>query len=232
MGIILSQFDYLVGVSRHSKYSLKLFYPSIQDSQSLALYSPLKYIGEKEVSGDRIIHEPYILLISANRAEKNIYRGLLAIDGLFSNGQLTNYKVVVVGNLSNTIKRSLNNISKFDCLGYVSTEELEALYRDCKVFLYPTLNEGFGIPPLEAMKYGTSCIVGADTSLTGIYGTSCYYVNPFDINEIKIRVLEAVENPLPREFVLNKYSEIKKICDSDFDKLCELLVTAKKPLTP
>ena len=77
----------------------------------------------------------------------------------------------------------------FICLDYLERDELEILYKNAFVFLYPTLNEGFGYPPIEAMKYGTLVLTSAVTSINEVCSDSVIYFNPYDVTEIKNRIL-------------------------------------------
>jgi glycosyltransferase involved in cell wall biosynthesis len=89
--------------------------------------------------------------------------------------------------------KCIKNKDKFIIEGYKDVEELEILYINAHLFLYPTLNEGFGYPPLEAMKYGTYVAVSAITSTTEVYGDAVLYFNPYDINEICNRILQSFD---------------------------------------
>lgn len=63
-------------------------------------------------------------------------------------------------------------------LGYVSDEEAKVLMRDCKAFLFPSIYEGFGLPPLEAIGAGCKCIVVSDTEVMHeVYGESANYID-------------------------------------------------------
>jgi glycosyltransferase involved in cell wall biosynthesis len=69
-------------------------------------------------------------------------------------------------------------------LGYVTDEEAKTLMRDCRAFLFPTVYEGFGIPPLEAISVGAKCVVVSDTDVMHeIFGDCVNYVSPNDIPE-------------------------------------------------
>lgn len=69
--------------------------------------------------------------------------------------------------------------------GYVTDEELKALYMTCKAFIYPSFYEGFGLPPLEAMGCGCEEIYVSNTScLPEIFGESVTYLNPYKIKKI------------------------------------------------
>ena len=61
---------------------------------------------------------------------------------------------------------------------------LPALYSGALCFVYPSYFEGFGLPPLEAMKCGAPVIVGNRTSLPEVVGDAGVLVDPFDVDEI------------------------------------------------
>lgn len=68
--------------------------------------------------------------------------------------------------------------------GFISNEERDSLYEHCKGFLFPSVFEGFGMPPIEAMKKGVPVITTKETSLYEVtQGKAEYVENPFDANE-------------------------------------------------
>ena len=68
--------------------------------------------------------------------------------------------------------------------GYVPQADLPALYSGALCFVYPSYFEGFGLPPLEAMKCGAPVVVGNKTSLPEIVGEAGVLVDPFDVDDI------------------------------------------------
>lgn len=77
--------------------------------------------------------------------------------------------------------------------GYLSDEELCALYSSCRAFVYPSVYEGFGLPPLEAMACGAACIVGCIPSLAEVVGDGALLVDPKDtamLSRTIIRLLQ------------------------------------------
>lgn len=93
------------------------------------------------------------------------------------------------GNLDKVRKElgydKLNNVI---FLGYVSDEEAKSLMKNCKAFLFPTLYEGFGIPPLEAVACGAKSIIVSDTTcMHEIYKDYATYLDPLNYSNISIR---------------------------------------------
>lgn len=88
--------------------------------------------------------------------------------------------------------------------GFINDSEMKALYQNCKAFLFPSIMEGFGIPPMEALYNGVPIIISNTSSLPEIYEDSAHYIDPmrYDYN------LDALLNEpvgLP-EKILSKYS--------------------------
>ena len=82
----------------------------------------------------------------------------------------------------------------------------EALLSLAEVFVFPTLFEGFGLPPLEAMACGTAVVASNMTSVPEVVGEAAVLVNPLDINEINHAISDLIENPVKR----GKYSKCGK----------------------
>jgi glycosyltransferase involved in cell wall biosynthesis len=95
-------------------------------------------------------------------------------------------------------------------LGFVSDETLAALYRLATVFVFPSLYEGFGFPPLEAMASGTPVIASNLSSLPEVLGDAAVLVDPYDANAIADamrRVL--IDQDLRRELRQRGYARVQ-----------------------
>ena len=79
--------------------------------------------------------------------------------------------------------------------GYVSDEDLSALYSSCRAFIYPSIYEGFGFPPLEAMACGAPVISSRIPSITEVLGDAARLVDPTDIHALGESIIELWENP-------------------------------------
>lgn len=89
-------------------------------------------------------------------------------------------------------------------LGYVSDEDAKTLMRDCKAFLFPTLYEGFGIPPLEAISTGAAAIVSDASCMREIFGDSVHYVDPYNSDVDFDEIMK--QGIAPCQHLLEKYS--------------------------
>jgi glycosyltransferase involved in cell wall biosynthesis len=79
-------------------------------------------------------------------------------------------------------------------LGHTDDAQLARLYQAASVFLFPSLEEGFGIPVLEAMANGAPVVTSNVSSMPEVGGEAALYVNPHDPSDIAQKVLQAVED--------------------------------------
>ncbi|MBR6123426.1 glycosyltransferase, partial [Candidatus Saccharibacteria bacterium] len=73
---------------------------------------------------------------------------------------------------------------------YIDDNELISLYRHASFLLYTSKSEGFGLPALEAAKFGCPVVAAYATSIPEVLGTNCLYVNPYSIDSIKNGIME------------------------------------------
>jgi len=229
--LTLTENQTIITVSNHSKYAIKYFFPDIDISKIHVFYSPLKKINFYDTNDVKILDSfsleqgKYILLVSGDRSEKGAYRACKVLYNLIKeNGRIPEDIMIIVIGVSYTspYRRITHNNRRFLFQGYISAEELEALYKNTHLFLFPTLNEGFGSPPLEAMKYGTICACSANSALTEVYGDSVLYFNPHDETEMSIRILQSFDNGIRREKhekTLLRYQYMINKQQKDFDLL-------------
>lgn len=219
----MEAFDLIVSDSAHSEYTIRNFFPDVKNVTTC--YAPLK----ESVVLENIVsrYGEFILLVSVDRWIKNSSRAVEAIDALYSRGHLDGVQVVLTGMLPKRVRQRLRYAERFIELGYVSTNELEKLYASCRIFLYPTLNEGFGYPPLEAMKYGRTCVVSAVCSVPEVCGNAVYYTNPYDVTEIENRILQALANPIDTAVINARLEEVEERQRSDLGRLCGMIVEGR-----
>lgn len=218
----LECFDKIITGSEHSRYALLNYFSNEKVSDVEVIYAPLKN-ASRNANVSFQGESTNLLILGGNRWIKNSYRAIIAIDDLYSRGKLEGFTTTVLGDINNIIKKKLRNPERFIAKGYVEERELEELYRS-SILIYPTLNEGFGYPPLEAMYYGSTCVISSVCSLQEVGGDAVYYVNPTDVGEIQNRILHAILSPIPREKVLEQYLIVAERQEKDLKKLCDIIL--------
>lgn len=217
----------IITVSHHSAAAFKVFFPEYKNDVPV-FYSPSTSFLETK---NRVYNDKYFLLVSANRPMKNNLRAIIALDKLFTNGQTSDFRVKVTGvNDANFFRYKIKNVNKFDFLGYVDEQELDQLYHDAYCFIYPTLNEGFGYPPLEAMHYGVPVLSSANTAVPEICGGNVIYFNPFSVDEIMNRIIQILDRDTYYKYsklASERYNFITKKQNEDLDKLIDYIYNFK-----
>ena len=79
--------------------------------------------------------------------------------------------------------------------GNLNDRQLAALYTSCKLFMFPSYNEGFGLPPLEAMKCGAAVIASDAPAMPEVLGDAAVYVDPFKISTITEKLQQVLTDP-------------------------------------
>ncbi len=114
-------------------------------------------------------------------------------------------KLVITGLKSSFVEDILTEIGKTDLLnrfvlaGFVAENVLLSLYSEAKVFLYPSLREGFGLPILEAMAFGTPVVTSNISAMPEVAGDAAFLVNPYSVEEIATAMQTAYENETLRQ---------------------------------
>lgn len=118
------------------------------------------------------------------------------------------YKFVISGDnrfLANFEKVKKSVSSNVIFTGYISDGQIRSLMAHCKAFLFPTLYEGFGMPPMEALSAGAPIIISDTSCMPEIYQDAAHYINPLVYSGINIDEILAGKVAEP-ETVLNQYS--------------------------
>jgi glycosyltransferase involved in cell wall biosynthesis len=152
------------------------------------------------------IEGDYILAVGSIQPRKNLARLLAAYaDLLHARPQVKLPRLVLVGKrawLYAETLRSVNDLgleSNVTFTGYVPERDLPPLYSGALCFVYPSYFEGFGLPPLEAMKCGAPVITGNRTSLPEVIGRAGLMVDPFDKDAIAEAMRRIIEDSVLRQ---------------------------------
>lgn len=178
-------------------------------------------IDEKECVAKKYnLPNRYVLCLSTLEPRKNLRLLLDAYASLFEDG-LTE-EIVLAGRKGWKMEDFLKGYSKdfikhVHFTGFVDEEDLPAIYKLAKLLVFPSLYEGFGIPPLEALACGTPVISSDAASMPEILGKHVVYFKNNDVNELKQAIKDIDFESLKIQEVVapaNKYNwrkEAKKI---------------------
>jgi glycosyltransferase involved in cell wall biosynthesis len=136
----------------------------------------------------------YVLAVSSMNPTKNFKRLVEAFMRLND----PSIDLVIVGMKNAAIfgkARDLSNAPNIKEAGYVSDEKLKALYQHAACFLYPSIYEGFGIPPLEAMRNGCPTLVGRAAALPEACGDASIYCDPYSVDDMATKLRELLDSP-------------------------------------
>jgi len=162
-----------------------------------------------------LLTSPFILYAGNIKPHKNVDRLIEAYSILRRRG-VEDVKLLIIGDEISKYPNLRRLVHKFQLhqqvrfLGFVSDATLAVLYRLAGVFVFPSLHEGFGLPPLEAMAAGTPVITSNVSSLPEVVGDAAVLIDPMDagaIADAMARVLE--DETLRAELVRRGHERIK-----------------------
>lgn len=145
------------------------------------------------------IKEKYLLCLSTVEPRKNMLRTIQAFEQCVLEKNLP-YKLVIVGGKgwnNGEIYDYVNNNNLQEHViftGYVSDEDVKNIYANASLFIYASLYEGFGLPPLEAMQSGIPVITSNNSSLPEVAGDACILVDPYSTEEIRDAIVKVLNS--------------------------------------
>ena len=192
---------------------VEVVYPGFDDN----LFTATKDPGTDKKTLDRYgINYPYILFIGALEPKKNIIRLIDAFEKVKKDGRIP-HRLVIGG------KRSWNDAAVFEKIttstmrseinyaGYLPNQDLPALMRNADLFIFPSLNEGFGIPPLEAMACGTPVITSTVSSLPEVVADAGILIDPYNVEEMAAVITRVLSSDDLRQAMVRKGLERAKL---------------------
>jgi glycosyltransferase involved in cell wall biosynthesis len=151
------------------------------------------------------LRQPYILNVGGFSRRKNLTRLVEAFAGLCRATPLPHQLVLVGraggGSYAQCQERAekLGVAGRVVFPGFVAAEDLPALYNAADLFVFPSLYEGFGLPPLEAMACGVPVIASGASSLPEVVGEAARLVDPLDTEALGRAMVEVLSDPLEAE---------------------------------
>ena len=200
MPIIIGNSDGIITVSEFSKKDILKYFP-INESKIFVTplaadskYTPLDKLHCKNFLEKAYnLKNPFLLYLGGFSERKNVASVITAFSKVYK-ALSENYKLVIVGNYKDTSQKlvkltnDLNMQTNIIFAGFVPEEHLPLFYNSCDALIYPSLYEGFGLPPLEAMNCGTPVIASNLTSIPEVVGDAGILINPYDTSGMALTI--------------------------------------------
>lgn len=212
MGPSIRQADKVICVSEFTLSEINLFYPQ-QTKKCSVIYEAADVLDVTENVLPKHIMPPYLLFVGTLEPRKNLARLLKSFACLDMRAAPT---LVIVGskgwgNLNiEALAKELNIAKNIILTGYVEDEELHTLYENALCLIMPSLYEGFGLPALEAMQYGTPVIYSSNTSLEEVVGQGGIAVDANSTESIKVAIESICNESTRTRLSRSALNQIKK----------------------
>jgi glycosyltransferase involved in cell wall biosynthesis len=204
--------DKIIAISENTKRDIIHFYP---ESESRIIVIPLAAhhrVSPATVArseslvakfDQKLAGRPYALYVGTLEPGKNVERIIKSFDHVAAD--YPDVQLVLAGDkgwLYDPIFQAMANANHADrihYLGHVHDEEIVDLYRFCEVFLYPSLYEGFGLPPLEAMACGAAVITSSTSSIPEVVGDAAIQIDPKNESQLQSALARVLGDPTLRD---------------------------------
>ncbi|MGE5553617.1 MAG: glycosyltransferase family 4 protein [Betaproteobacteria bacterium] len=203
----VAEADYVITVSRHSLQDLRTLL-GVPESRVAVIpeapedrYAPL----DRDLSRVRVARRcgldgPFILNVGGFSRRKNLPRLVEAFSEVCRTTSLP-HRLVLVGRPGGgsyahcrELAERLGIADRVAFPGFVAGEDLPALYNAADLFVFPSLYEGFGLPPLEAMACGVPVVAANTSSLPEVVGPAARLVDPLDVGALAQTIREVLTN--------------------------------------
>lgn len=218
---IISSSCGILTVSEYSKKDILRFFPSYPSKKiyvtPLATNSQFKPLPKDEcknyIKTYYKINDPYILYLGGFSSRKNVKELILAFSKIKNDLKIP-HKLLLGGSLKDeglilqdlVISLGLQDDILFT--GFLEDSLLPVFYGGAEVFVYPSLYEGFGLPPLEAMSCKTPVITSNLTSIPEVTGDNAILINPYNKDELSYSLLKLLnDDSLKEELSFKGYNK-------------------------
>lgn len=213
---ILDSVSHIITVSDYSKSDIQRYF-GIDDSKITVthlaadpIYKPMDRDRARSVIFNKYgVDSRYILYLGGFSLRKNIYRLIKAFKKVHDASKEP-LKLLILGEHSRSFSSLWKLTEELDLcddvkfLNFVPTSDLPFFYNGAEVFVYPSLYEGFGLPPLEAMQCGTPVVTSNASSIPEIVGNNCKLIDPYSIEQIA----DAIYSLFDDKALWQKYSNL------------------------
>src|SRR3989344_3696786 len=169
--------------------------------------------------GDRILEKygimkPYILYIGNAYPHKNLEKLVLAFVRIAEKNPQLHLTLVGKEDYFYKILKNFvwnNKLKNIIFSGHISDEDLNEIYRNSEMYIFPSLYEGFGLPPLEAMASGIPVAASNHECIREVLGNAAYYFDGLEIEELESAMAKiTTDENLRKDLIAKGYGQVKK----------------------
>ena len=169
-------------------------------------FQPMPFAQTAEIRNRLGVEDNFLLFVGTLEPRKNLLTLLKAFEQLIGNSTLRPQLVIAGGEgwLMDDMFAFIGKSAVSERLritGYLSDEDLRALYSSCRFFIYPSIYEGFGLPPLEAMACGAPVIAGRIPSLQETLGSAARLVEPLNVEALAREMIGLLKDENQRQML-------------------------------
>ncbi|MFA5359166.1 MAG: glycosyltransferase family 1 protein [Patescibacteria group bacterium] len=199
----------IITISDFTKTEILKYYPLVDRNKIEVVYEGVskleKEMIEKKDDNDVLLRynitDPFILYVGSAYPHKNLDKLILAFARPEKNWT---GKLVLVGKKDYFYQRLEEGVQELNTksvlfLGYIPDSDLAVLYRQARVYVFPSLYEGFGLPPLEAMSWGLPVVASDIPSLREVIGDAYEKFNPKSVSDILQKIKNVLTDNVKQE---------------------------------
>jgi glycosyltransferase involved in cell wall biosynthesis len=207
----VAEADHIICLSKNTQKDLVDLF-NVDIKKTSVIYLGLSLMTDKIQEPQRS-HRPYLLYVGSRFGYKNFARFINA----YAAPKIRNFFDLVIfgGDKLNEHELSLFDKLKIprESLKQVNGDDatLAGYYKNASLFVYPSLYEGFGIPPLEAMSYGCPVACSNVSSIPEVVGNAAILFDPYSVDSMRSHIISVLYNDkIKSSLVLKGFKQIKK----------------------
>jgi glycosyltransferase involved in cell wall biosynthesis len=206
----VTEADHIICISKNTQKDLVNIF-NIDIKKTSVIYLGFSLTSAK-IDEPRSFRRPYLLYVGSRNGYKNFIRFVKAYAApkiknsfdlvTFGGGRLNDQELSLFDKLKIT-RDSLQQVNGDDAM-------LAGYYKNASLFVYPSLYEGFGIPPLEAMNYGCPVACSNTSSIPEIVGRAAILFDPYSIDSMRDNIISILYNDkIKSSLILKGFNQIK-----------------------
>jgi glycosyltransferase involved in cell wall biosynthesis len=216
MPTIINNSQGILTVSEYSKNDILKFFPIDKNKifvTPLAANEHFRTLDKEKcksaLKNKYNITKPFVLYIGGFSDRKNVHSLIEAFSKIYKHLN-EEHNLIILGSYRDSSQRlvklveTLEMNSKIIFTGFIPEDELPMFYNAADIFVYPSLYEGFGLPPLEAMNCGTPVITSNVTSIPEVVGDAGILINPNNPIELQSEMINLLNNESLRKELSEK----------------------------